>query len=129
MHTAPLQMKQQQAITLPMNSSEFSKWLRLTMQMSYAHHDIKRCYFPSQPKLNLSIRNGQMLIHTASYRHCHEMLNFRPHTVHVHEVHSMHSNKKRVMAVSQCIFLVSFYCTKPFQFCTPAIKCTVYHYR
>lgn len=91
---------------------------------------MKRCYFRSQPQLNLSICNGQILIWTAQYTvHHHEILDCRPHTVRVQEVHSLHSNMEGVMAVSGCIFPVPFYCIESFQFCTLAFKYNMYHFR
>lgn len=91
---------------------------------------MKRCYFRSLPQLNLSICNGQILIRTAQYTvHHHEILDCRPHTVRVQEVHSMHSNMEGVMAVSRCIFPVSFYCIESFQFCTLAFQYNMYHFR
>lgn len=38
-------------------------------------------------------------------------------------------NMEGVMAVSRCIFPVSFYCIESFQFCTLAFQYNMYHFR
>lgn len=73
-----------------------------------ANHNMKRCYFPSQPRLNLNICNGQILIQIAQYMvHHHEILNPRPHTVHMQGIHIMHM--ERVMAVRHVSFQYYYY--------------------
>lgn len=72
------------------------------------HHDMKRCYFPPTPRLNLSICNGQILIWAAEYTvHHHEILN-STHTVYVQEVDRIHNNMKKVTSVSWCLYQSRF---------------------
>lgn len=114
MHIAPLQVKQQQAITLPMSSSKFQKWLWLTILMSHTslHEEMP---FPSA-----STTQSKHLQWPNSYPssaiyavHHHEILNRGPHTVRVQEVDRMHSNIEKLVSVSECFDPISFYCKSP----------------
>lgn len=72
--------------------------IRIPEMVTADHADVSRVAtwrdaISSQPQLNLSICNWQILIRTAQYTvHHYELLNCRPQNVHVQESHRMYSN-------------------------------------
>lgn len=87
------------------------------------HQDIKRCYFPSQPQLNLSICSGHILIWAAQYtaHHHHEIFSCSPLcAVFLQEADRLPSIMKKVMSV-KCFSSLHFSILVKGKFCFLAI--------
>lgn len=99
MHIVPLQVKQQQAITLPMNSSEIQKWLWLTMLMSHTSRH-EEMLFPSAT--TAQFKHLQWANSFSEQHNIHPAMKQWPHAVRVQEADSMNSNMQKVMSLSEC---------------------------